>query len=255
MKRNGAAAVPAFVMAHTAVPMATRVLVLHRDSDGTVRYSVFDGGDTRIGDADVLRDVANTEITAIIGSMLSGRDRTDAQRLAQFGIVYVVANDGDAELNESLDGAVGLRRVSGGTAGATSTWEVQAPNQRLAMLWFDTANIVAEPVEYTVNQTLSGKFKVDAVDTRRVIVLAEAGGAWTATLAGRELAQAPNFTEPWRQAWVIPAGAHGEVSVSYSHGQRFGAVTFQLLVLFAVVFLALPAYRPYQDLDPELVLS
>jgi hypothetical protein len=229
-----------------------RVLVLERDGDGIVRYTIFDGGDATIGDADVQRNIANAEVTQIVGAMLSGRDRTDAQRLAAFGIVYVVANDGDTVVNAALDGAVGLRRVSGGTKGAASTWAVQAPNQRAALVWYEEGVTTIEPIEYTVNKTLRAQLRVDAATTQRVVSIAEPAGAWSATINGKQLAVAPKYVTAWRQAWIVPAGAKGKLVVEYEHGQRLGAVSFQILMLIVVLVIALPTYRPYADEDADI---
>jgi len=249
--RREAGAIPAFVLAKTSVPASERVLVLHRDAAGIVRYSMYDGADSVIGDADVQRDIANTAMTSIIGSMLSGRDRTDAQRLAGFGIMYVVSDDGDTVVNDALDGAVGLRRVSGGARGAASTWAVQAPNERAAMLWYEDGVQTVEPIEYTVNQTLRVATRLDAAKSKRILTIAEPEGAWSATVNGRELAAAPGYTNAWRQAWVVPAGAHGQLLVTFQHGQRLGAISFQLLMLVIAVVIALPTYRPYADDDAD----
>jgi hypothetical protein len=249
--RSDVGAIPAFVLAKTSTAAAERVIVLQRDTQGVVRYSVFDGADATIGDADVQRDIANREITSIVGSMLSGRDRTDAQRLAGFGIMYVVANDGDPVINDALDGAVGLRRLSGGTTGAASTWAVQAPNERVALLWLEGGTRIVEPLDYTVNETLRAKVRLDAAESKRILTIAEPEGAWSATVDGKALASAPGYTNAWRQAWVVPAGADGKLVVSFQHGQRLGAISFQLLILIIALVIALPTYRPYADEDAD----
>lgn len=253
VRRSEAAQIPAYLLARNAAEEQRRVLVTRRDVAGTIRYTVLDGRDAQLGDADVQRDVANTELTAILGSMLSGRDRTDAQRLAQFGIMYVVAADGDAVVSRALDGAVGLRRISGGTNGATSTWEVQALNERAALVWLEKNTATPEPLEYDVNGSLRVVTDITAVDQARIVSIAEAGGAWRATLAGEPLEDAVNYQRDWRQAWRIPAGADGELIVEYSGGQRFGGLLFAVLVLLVTIVVALPSIRPNDDIDGEAV--
>ncbi len=252
--RSQTSAIPAFVMAKTSMPMAIRVLALHRDASGIMRFSVFDGHDATIGDADVARNVANDELARIVGSMLSGRDRTEAQLLAQFGIMYVVVNDGDAAAIQALDGDVGLRRLAGGTRGAASTWEVQAPNQRFALVWFESGAPVVDPLDYTVGQTLSGTTVLGAAPSNRIVSIAEPAGAWVASVDGKALATDAKYTTAWRQAWVVPHGMHGKLVVEYQHGQRLGAFAFQLLILLIVLVIALPSYRPFADLDAESVV-
>lgn len=251
VSRTDASRIPAFVLARNTAQSVSRVLVLQRDAAGTIRYSIFDGRDARLGDADVQRDIANSEVTAIVGSMLSGRDRTDAQRLAQFGIMYVVAEDGDAVVAEALDGAVGLRRISGGSRGATSTWEVQALNERVALVWIDGDNTTVEPLEYTIDPVLRSSVELTPVDQERVISIAESAGAWRATVNGEPLDPAPGFQRTWRQAWKIPAGTEGLVVVEYQSGQRIGGLFFAILVLIGTLIVALPTYRPYADIDSE----
>ena len=251
--RTATSEIPAFVLARASNGAATRVLVLHRDAQGTVRYTVFDGGDAVLGDADVARNVAIDRLGTIVASMLSGRDRTDAQELADLGITYVVAEDGDSLVSTALDGAVGLRRLSGGATGVAATWEVQALNERAAMLWLENGTETVEPLEYVVGDALSVRVHVDAAQEKRIITIAEADGAWKATLGGRELADAPAYRKPWKQAWVLPAGAKGELVIEFQHGQRLGAVSFQLLAFLLVLVVALPTYRPFADIDPEMV--
>ena len=253
VRRTEVSAIPAFVLAKTSMPMSIRVLSLHRDSAGIVRFSVYDGHDATIGDADVARNVANSDLKTIVGSMLSGRDRTDAQRLAAMGIMYVTVGDGDPAMIQALDGAVGLRRLAGGTRGSTSTWEVQAPNQRFALTWFESAQPVVDPLDYTVGQTLSGSTQLDAAGSNRIVSIAEPAGAWLASLDGKPLAPAASYSTSWRQAWKIPSGAHGQLTVEYQHGQRLGALTFALLALIGLLLLALPSYRPFTDADAEVM--
>ena len=251
--RTDGTQVPAFVFARDAAQTQSRILLLRRDAAGTVRYSILDGRDAQLGDADVQRDVANSVVTGIIGSMLSGRDRTDAQRLAGFGIMYVVSADGDPSVSEALDGAVGLRRISGGTRGAASTWEVRATNERAALVWLENGDATVEPLEYSVDGSLRLETEITPVDQRRILSIAEAPGAWRATLNGETLEPATNYLRDWRQAWRIPPKSEGTIVVEYRGGQRLGGLLFALLVLIGTVIVALPTYRPYDDFDAEAV--
>ncbi len=218
-----------------------------------MRYNIYDGRDAQIGDADVQRDIANAEITNIVGSMLSGRDRTDAQRLAEFGIMYVVSSDGDRLVSEALDGAVGLRRISGGTIGTTSTWEVQALNQRAALVWLEKGKAVVEPLDYTIDPELRLTMPLFPVEEQRIVAIAEAPGAWRATINGEPLEEASNYQREWRQAWRIPRGVEGQLVVEHRSGQRVGGLLFAIIVFIGTVIVALPTYRPYDDVDAEAV--
>ncbi len=251
--RTNATPIPAFVMARATQGAATRVLVLHRDPDGTVRFSVFDGGDAVLGDADVARDTGVDVLTSIVGALLSGRDRTDAQRLASLGIMYVVDSDGEASVSTALDGAVGLRRLSGGARGAAASWEVQAPNERAALRWSEQGVQNIASIPYTVGTTLSVHTLLPTAKEDRIVSIAEPAGAWRATLGGVELTRASKSSTAWRQAWFVPKDAKGLLAISYQRGQRLGAVTFQLIMLLMVIVVALPTYRPFADLDPEAV--
>lgn len=250
--RSDSTRIPAFLLARSDQQEVSRILVLQRDDQGTVRYTVFDGRDAVLGDADVQRDVANPSLSNIIGSMLSGRDRSDAQRLAQFGITYVVAEDGDSVVATALDGAVGLRRISGGTSGATSTWQVQASNERAALVSFEDGARVVEPLPFAFAPQLRVTTDITPAYKVRIVSIAEAAGAWTATLAGASLERATNYERPWRQAWRVPAKAEGSLLIEYRAGQRVGALLFALIVLIGTVVVALPSYRPYDD-DGEAV--
>lgn len=253
VQRGTTTKIPAFVLARKAEQAQSRILLTRRDAEGAVRYSVYDGRDAQLGDADVQRDIANAELTNIVGSMLSGRDRTDAQRLAEFGIMYVVSSDGDALVSEALDGAVGLRRISGGTIGAASTWEVQALNQRAALVWLEAGNTVVEPLDFTMDPALRLTMPIIAAEEPRIVAIAEGPGAWRATLDGESLEEAANYERQWRQAWRIPAGAEGQLVVEYRSGQRIGGLLFATIVFIGVLIVALPTYRPYVDVDSEAV--
>ena len=255
VRRSDTSSIPAFVLARASGPESLRVLVLHRDAEGTVRFSLYDGRDAQLGDADVAREVVTARLARTIGSMLSGRDRTEAQTLAQLGIMFVVASDGDPGISDALDGAVGLRRLSGGTRGASASWEVQGANERVALHWLDGGKDTVEPVDYVATQTISAHLRVTAVDTRRVVTIAEPAGAWSVTLDGEPLATAPTYAEPWRQAWVIPPRAHGMLRITFDHGQHLGALVFALLALVVVSVVALPTYRPADDADAEAVTA
>lgn len=255
VQRGSTTRIPAFVLARKAEQSQSRILLTRRDAEGSVRYSIYDGRDARLGDADVQRNIANDELTKIIGSMLSGRDRTDAQRLAEFGIMYVVSADGDQLVSEALDGAVGLRRISGGTIGATSTWEVQALNQRAALVWLENGKVVVEPLDYTVDPELRLSMPLFPAEEQRIIAIAEAPGAWRATLNGEPLEVATNYQREWRQAWRIPSGIEGQLVVEHRSGQRVGGLLFAIIVFIGTVIVALPTYRPYDDVDPEAVTS
>jgi arabinofuranan 3-O-arabinosyltransferase len=128
---------------------------------------------------------------------------------------------------------------------------VQAPNERVALLWLEGGTRTVEPLDYVVDETLRAKVRLDAAESKRILTIAEPEGAWSATVNGKTLASAPAYTDAWRQAWVVPAGADGNLVVSFQHGQRLGAISFQLLILIIALVIALPTYRPYADEDAD----
>ena len=256
VERSAVSQVPPFLIEAAGSEARPRALVLRRDTDGVVRFRVADGRDETLGDAGLSRDVASIELRQILRTLLSGRDRTEAQRLAQYGIDYLVLADGDREVADALNGAVGLRRISGGTSGIVASWRVQAPSERLAIVSTVDDRRVVESLAYRRDgeNPLSARMRIAAVNEPRMLVLAEPAGPWTATLAGEPLAAITDPDLGWRRAWRIPAGAAGVLEVGLQTGQRVGALIFAFVAGAFTLVLALPSYRrDPDDVEPEEV--
>lgn len=83
--------------------------------------------------------------------------------------------------------------------------------------------------------------EVTAVETDRLLVLAERADArWRVSLDGRAL----EATEiDWRAAFLLPAGAEGEVELSFHDPARTAWAVAQIVVVGVVVLLAVPMRR------------
>jgi arabinofuranan 3-O-arabinosyltransferase len=91
---------------------------------------------------------------------------------------------------------------------------------------------------------------VHATTTSYLVVNENANAGWRATLNGRTLR--PARLDGWRQAWVIPSGANGTVTMTYTPDRVYQAailVGLNLMVILLIVA-CWPA-RPRAPRDPR----
>lgn len=235
-----------------AFASGSRVLVVAPGpDDGPLRYRLLsadgvqacDQSAAATTDASLATDAAVAELQAVVAALASGSSLDESAALGALAVAYVqvplVAETGEAadpaargraELVGRLDATAGLERVTDGPSG--TLWRVAAPavDARAA----DTKDRVtswarlvpegavpegAEPTAAATPLTGDGRqveATVTAADADRTVLLAErAGASWRAWLDGRRL---DPVTVGWRQGFVVPEGAAGQLVVRGDDG-------------------------------------
>jgi arabinofuranan 3-O-arabinosyltransferase len=164
----------------------------------------------------------------------------------------VVTTSVSTTVGAVLDGTPALA-TSCGTAAlpAGTTRVVAAPSvafRPVRLLW--SAPDEVTPVEQAAVTSWSADrrtVRVSVADHARTLELGEnSSTGWEATLDGRALA--PVRVDGWRQAFIVPAGVGGEVTVTFAPDTlyRLGLAVGLLAALVLVVLAALPG-RPRRD--------
>ncbi len=111
----------------------------------------------------------------------------------------------------------------------------------VSLAWYDAGASASTPVEPTVLAWSSTDRTVDVVagPTTRTLELAEnANAGWVAEVDRHTLT--PVRVDGWRQAWVLPAGAGGTVTLTYAPDRLFrGLLVLGLVAALALLVLAL----------------
>ncbi|QOX82132.1 hypothetical protein H8R18_01860 [Nanchangia anserum] len=197
-------------------PTRARVLVLSQAS-GVTRAEIWRGSGAMLTDAADARQArpgpAASDLAAAIAALTLPGDADIADTLAEHAIdEVVVAHPGDeADLVAALDGIDGLTPVM--RTSRLAAWRVDEDA-------LDPAGPVARMVVVGDGERVSvGSRGVRAVaeilraSQPRTLVLAErAGHGWHARIDGIELAP---VSRGWAQAFTIPAGVSGTLTVSY----------------------------------------
>lgn len=214
--------VPLFVDA----PTGPRTLVLHRERDGRVSYTVLRGTEPSLGEnetpgPDHLRDV--------VAALAAGRVG-DGSKLTRMGIQYVlVPRPARDALTPVLDANPELTRLN--RTGAYGVWRLQPPAGRLMLL--DGRNVTPLPAGRT-----DAHVRIPPGNGTRTLLLAEpADGGWRATLDGRDLKG--KTVDGWAQGYDIPASG-GTFDLSRSMTLRHTWVALQAVAVLVVAALALP---------------
>ncbi|HEY3471260.1 MAG TPA: alpha-(1-_3)-arabinofuranosyltransferase family protein, partial [Amycolatopsis sp.] len=114
-------------------------------------------------------------------------------------------------------------------------------------LWLRPVGEVSPPVHRAVQVgewDAASRTVTVAPGPESVLAVPEnANAGWVATLDGRELAR--TRVDGWQQAWIVPAGAGGEVSLSFEPDSRYRAFLLigVVAVLLLLVGVAWPARR------------
>lgn len=151
-------------------------------------------------------------------------------------------------LAAQLDATAGLERVTTNASG--TVWRVVEDGgvARARVLGLDlqpSDTVVATsrdlPIGALASDVIGAAGELQPAEADRLLVLSErADPAWSAELGGVRL-------EPveldWRQAFAIPAGASGEVNVTYADSARTLWLILQVVVLGLTALIALPTRR------------
>lgn len=204
---------------------------------------------------------AADEALAVAVARLSVAADEAAPALVEHGIAVVVVPPEDAswrpgvdataraELVSSLDGTAGLERVTSNASGTIWRVTAEAGVARARVLMADGVTPSPEvsvtsrdlPVGGLTSGTVRAGGDVQASDADRLVVLAErAHPGWHATLDGRRL---ETTDLDWRQAFTLPAGAEGTLTITYVDPLRMLWTVGQIVVLGLAGLLALPTRR------------
>ncbi|GAA4091136.1 glycosyltransferase [Actinomadura miaoliensis] len=214
--------VPLFVNA----PTGPRTLVLHREDDGRVSYTVLRGTEPSLGENET---PGPDHLQDLVAAMAAGRVG-DGPRLTRMGIQYVlVPRPARDALTPVLDANPELTRLN--RTGAYGVWRLQPSAGRLMLL--DGRNITPLPSDHT-----NARVRIPPGNGPRTLLLAEpADGGWRATLDGRDLKG--KTVDGWAQAYDIPASG-GMFDLSRSMILRHTWVALQAVAVLVVAALALP---------------
>ncbi|WP_146197210.1 glycosyltransferase [Serinibacter arcticus] len=205
-------------------------------------------------------DAADEALAVTVARLTVAADEA-APALVEHGVAVVVVPPVDsvvrpgvdatarAELVASLDGTAGLERVTSNAAG--TIWRVVTDTgvARARVLESDASTPSAEVVvtgrDLPVGGLTSGLVRAGGEvlpsEQDRLVVLAErAHPGWRATLDGRRL---EHTDLDWRQAFTLPAGAEGRLTLTYVDPLRTVWTVGQIVVLGLAGLLALPTRR------------
>ncbi|WP_433328842.1 glycosyltransferase [Spirillospora sp. CA-294931] len=224
--RVDADAVPRFVQS----PEGPRTLVMSREPDGRVSYTVLRGVAPTLGEAETpMNAPARRRLDALVAGLAGGRPG-DAQTLTRTGVQYVLVPRPAADpLTRTLDATPELSRLS--RTDTFAAWRVPSPSGRLMLL--DGASVTPLPAGRT-----DARVRIPPGTGNRTLLLAEpADGGWRASLDGREVKS--RTVDGWAQGYQIPATG-GEFELSRAMWLRHTWVAVQGLAVLLVALLALP---------------
>ncbi|MGC0143204.1 glycosyltransferase family 2 protein [Pseudactinotalea sp. Z1732] len=208
------------------------------------------------GEGDGEPDQADAHLLSLVADLATGSVGAAGERLAQHAVAVVIVPiagsvatgvpDADesarARLIARLDAVLGLERVTENPAGVI--WRVSAgPGST------DTAiargQVRDEEGTLVTNLDFahdSGSARLSPEGTGRTVVLAERSSpAWRAEIDGRPLRAVADSS--WRQAFLIPDDAAGELTVTYRPSLHTPWHVVTGVVLGLTVLLALPTRR------------
>lgn len=245
LARGGQVLLPAHVAAEADTSDRPRTLVLRSGSTAdrqgeeglpTLSYALVRSGGPQLGAVDVTRPgTAAAALEGLVGDLVSGRDAVaaaePAARLADFAVRYVLVQEPvDDGIRRALDAVPGLERVS--SPSGAGLWRLAGESARLRVLGPDEP----APVE---SGRVEARTTLAAAAEGAVLALAEpADDRWRAELGGRELRSTVHAG--WAQAWELPAGAGGGLTVRWSQPTRGLWLLVQGVALGMAVVLALP---------------
>lgn len=203
-------------------------------------------------------DAADADLAVAVSRLTVAADEAVPALLTHGVAVVVVANPDStarpgadpsaaAALAAELDATAGLEKVTTNASG--SIWRVVADvAARARVLEADgtgSPDVVVTSRDLPVGGLTSGVIQAGgeilAGEADRTVVLAERSDpGWVARLDGVTLEP---VTTDWRQAWTLPAGASGQLEISYADPVRTPWVVVQIVVLGLTLLLALPARR------------
>ncbi len=202
----------------------------------------------QLDDVGTTDDAAAAALTQAVAALATGTATDTVATLSAHavGVVVVppvdslVAPDGDETARDRLIGLLdsvrGLERVTENDSGVV--WRVSTEEGASARVVTVDANgaTVVVPSEVVDVGT-----EIGPLDGGGTLVLAErADAGWRATLDGAPLRSVPYG---WQQAFAIPSGADGELTVSYRSPLGTPLLVLAAVVLAATALIAVPTRR------------
>jgi GT2 family glycosyltransferase len=228
------AVIPAFVSSLSESPARPKTLVLGMEGRA-LKYFITRGRDLEIGDPDVT--VATPpEIENAVAELISGVGISSSKVIGAYGIQYIFMK---APINSgivrTIDGIGGFTRSSVTTDGVI--WKVVGSRSRLSL--FDPASAVTPLAASDVGATAS-------VSSPGVITLAEKyDSGWRILFNGVPLKlEKSNIGLP-----TFAVSDAGTLNLSHDGTRRRALVSMELISLFSVIILALPAGRRRREMD------
>jgi GT2 family glycosyltransferase len=227
-------AIPAFVGVTGDAAVQPRMLVLNRQADGTVSYSVLRGAVPTLGESEIFTtDAAQARLDSLVAGLLAGRGNAESRGLTRMGVHYLLVPDpGRDPLTKVLDSAPEVTRLS--RTEGFALWRLATPGGRLMLV--DGNQITPLPVG-----RIDAQVRVPPGGPGRTLLLAEpADDGWRATLNGA--APRAKQVDGWAQAWDVPPTG-GEFTLTRGMLTRHIWLGVQLAAVLVVVALALPGRR------------
>ncbi|WP_119728683.1 glycosyltransferase family 2 protein [Thermomonospora amylolytica] len=212
-----------------AGPAGPRTLVLDRDEDGRVTYTVLRGAEPGLGDAETpTPEPVRRRMDALVAAFAAGHG--DGAALTRMGVQYVlVPRPAEDPTTAVLDSAPGLSRTS--RTDEFGVWRLQSSSGRLLLIDRGTVTPLAAG-------RVTASVDIPRGTGARTLLLAEpADDGWRATLDGRELTG--RRFDGWALAYDVPA-AGGRFELRRSERLRHVWVAVQGAAVLVVAALALP---------------
>ncbi|MCG7443009.1 glycosyltransferase [Dermabacter vaginalis] len=252
VERRASSEIPAVAVDSSAGAERTRTLVLHEDSHGEVRANLVNGAHMSVDDSsaayetararaaergqpsDAAEDALAQAVASALGSEIGAEAKVD---LADFAIGYVVVMGepgAQTRLYDALAAAPQLDFVTSSDMGGL--WRVAGASPRAHLTAASGANGEVTPLNAERTRVTG---TVDASNTERELALAvRSDPHWRATLDGEELR--PTILDTWKQGFIVPAGEHGHLEVSYRDDLQFGAGIVAVVGLIICALAAVP---------------
>ncbi|MFZ5852028.1 MAG: family 2 glycosyl transferase, partial [Actinomycetota bacterium] len=251
--RTGQGTLPAYVAAEGTGPDRARTLVVAPTGPGAgtasaaaaasgVGYALLRDRGPRVGDAEVAGGAAVQEqLAAVVADLAGGRGTGVSDRLAGFGVRYVLlARPADPALARTFDAVPGLSRLSAPDGAAI--WKVGGsagfPAARLRLVAANGATTAVVPSTGPVDT--EAILPAAAGGERRLVLAERTDPGWRATVDGTPLA--PVTVDGWAQGFVVPPGG-GRLRLWYDAGPRHRWLLAQGGAVAVLALLALPARR------------
>jgi len=228
--------IPAFITDLASTSEKPKTLVIRKSSD-RLQYFITRGGDLQLGNADVASKTPEQVHKAIV-DLVNGVGAGSGQVLGFYGVQYVfMKNPADAGLVRTIDGIGGFTRSSATKDGVV--WKVDKSHARVTF-----QNNLGIFIPLTSMDVSS----VTYVSGAGTVLLAEKfDKSWHLLLDGKLIAlEQHQFGIPM---FKIPNA--GNISLTHDGTSRRAWISLQLIIVFSVIVLALPAGRKRREVPLE----